>query len=63
MDKPYISVEKEEPPKGIWIYGNFSDGGKGYPIYIEEDGKIYYKTLCGRRLYDTGVLLEWSYES
>lgn len=55
-----ISVIKKEPPIEKWITGNLSNGGRGYPIYIERDGRMFYKTLDGRVEIDKSVkLLSW----
>lgn len=55
-----IAVTKKEPPREKWITGNLSNGAGGYPIYIEKDGRMFYKTLDGRVEIDRSVrLLSW----
>ncbi len=55
-----VLVTKKEPPTEKWITGNLSNGGKGYPIYIERDGRMFYKTLDGRVEIDKSVkLISW----
>ena len=55
-----IEVTKKEPPREKWITGNLSNGAGGYPIYIEKDGRMFYKTLDGRVEIDKSVkLLSW----
>lgn len=59
----YVSVDKKQPPKERWIVGNLSNGGGGYPIYIEKDGRMFYQGLYRRIEIDKDIkLLEWKFK-
>ena len=55
-----VLTTKRKPHIEKWITGNLSNGAGGYPIYIENDGRMFYKTLDGRVEIDKSVkLLSW----